>query len=266
MPLKLFYNGPAVLYGERWGNPDALKKYRFLQNEKKSDWRYDPSQAWRFPELQQEKKRGFRLNFSQRQKIISSAKFGYDNKENKILFLTATFRAGEFDFKDDPLSHPNTVIVKWLDNLRHNYGAKGYAWTKELTEKNTPHYHILIDLPFNDIRELNKSFCKARGYYSANAVRHDKKNGLVVKSWNRAAGYAAKYITKCKDKIFSKRCYSIADKWQVPALVLRDPSEIKTVLNHSIANRSGKYSVKTDFAEIFTVNPDYVKEIFQSLG
>lgn len=249
------------MYGSRTGNPEALSRYRMLEIRK--EWeRINLRGLWHEAGEEQRK---FKLGFDQRNKIISAAKFGFDCKENNILFLTATFQEGEFESKDDPRKHPNTVLVKWLDNLRHNYDAGGYAWTKELTEKKTPHYHILIEMPYQKIKALNDSFCKARGYYSPNAVRHDPKNGLVVKSWEKSAGYAAKYISKCKDVIYFNRCYAIANKWAVPAVRFQKASEIDYILRNSVPVSSKFHSIKTDFAEIFKINPGFTKELFQSV-
>lgn len=78
--------------------------------------------------------------------------------------------------------------------MRKNYNLNSYAWTLELTQKGQFHYHYIVDMPFTKVKKVNDAWCKARGYYSANAVRTMR----AVYKAKSAAMYAAKYLSKAK--------------------------------------------------------------------
>ena len=140
-------------------------------------------------------------------KIVSSAVNLYRNKINKIVFLTLTF-PGYITEKD-----ANICFSKFMDNLRTNYYVENYIAVKEFTEAGVPHYHLLADYPFIDIRRLNSAWCNTFPINlpgSKNAVRLPKNHKSIVKDLHRVVKYICKYITKSQDFNYSERCHFIS--------------------------------------------------------
>ncbi len=139
--------------------------------------------------------------------IVSSAVNLYRNKINNIIFLTLTF-PGKISDKD-----ANICFSKFMDNLTTNYNVENYVAVKELTENNVPHFHLLADYPFIDIRRINSAWCNTFPVDipgSKNAVRLPKNHKSVVKNLYRCIKYCCKYFTKCRSVENSTRCFFIS--------------------------------------------------------
>ncbi|MBA7533010.1 hypothetical protein ES705_25245 [subsurface metagenome] len=139
--------------------------------------------------------------------IVSSAVNLYRNKVNNIIFLTLTFPKYITD-KD-----ANICFSKFMNNLNNNYDVENYVAVKELTKKDIPHFHLLADYPFIDIRRINSAWCNTFPIDipgSKNAVRLPKNHKSVVKNLYRCIKYICKYFTKCRDIENLTRCYFIS--------------------------------------------------------
>lgn len=264
MPLKLFYNGSAVMYSEQ--SPDCLKA---LERAREAKEREAMLNSWnsltpkednvRIIMAKEEYKepRNYRIKHHNRQQLISSGIYGHENKNHEVLFLTLTYKNTCFKKATLEEKSKNGDIVKFLNNLRTNYGMKGYEWTKELTKNGTPHYHLLADLPFIDIHKLNKIWTNNAGFKSNNAVRYDPDNGLIVKNPDHAGFYVAKYISKLNSDIaFKSRCYTISNNWQAPILTINDPGQIKSILYEA------KNVHELEYTTTFNIDRDIGKQIF----
>lgn len=140
-------------------------------------------------------------------KIVSSAVNLYRCKVNNIVFLTLTF-PGNITEKD-----ANICFSKFMDNLRTNYNVENYIAVKEFTRKGVPHYHLLADYPFVDIRRINRAWCNTFPIDlpgSKNAVRLPKDHKSIVKDLYRCIKYICKYFGKSRDVEYSTRCHFIS--------------------------------------------------------
>lgn len=155
----------------------------------------------------------FGLSFKTKMKIydaahiqameLSNSGFEYHRKKTKInhVFLTPTFDENNIDSYSG--SNANDAISRFCENLKSTYGATSYLWVKEFTKHLTPHYHMLVTIPYTAIGDLNRAWSHARGDISTvrNALRtgwNKKYNRpeMRVRNFKSAVGYAAKYIAK----------------------------------------------------------------------
>lgn len=270
MPLKLHYNGLATLYPD--ASPEALK---YLERSRKKVQREQQLKDWAsldpkgdqvrkmiadLDSPKESKKRKFKLNHHSRQQIISSGCYGFEIRKHKVLFITLTYPEIMFRYSGIEGKSDNEALKKFINNLRTNYGLAGYVWVKELTKKGTPHYHMIIDIPYTPITKLNDMWAKVCGFKSKNCVRSDPKNGLVVKRPQDAGFYVAKYISKVKNGSFDKRTYAISNSWQIPTLTFTDDEQIREILRMQTEAEH-----KTEYTTIINIGYKNSKAIFDSI-
>lgn len=136
-------------------------------------------------------------------RIASSAIRQFNEKKNRLTFLTFTF--------PKPISEKdaNTCFSRFLDNFKKTYELNSYIWTKELTEAGRPHFHAICDFPFKPITEINSAWCSAMQMDSKCAVRLPE-DGAVVKDMDRLLRYICKYVSKSFKTKYEARCYGIS--------------------------------------------------------
>ena len=150
-------------------------------------------------------RKGYRIIKSTRRNLVSSAFLLFIKKQHNIVFLTLTFPD-----RVPKKTKINPMLNRFLTNMKKNYGLLGYLWTREDQRNGRPHFHILADMPYQDIQKINTAWCEACRMYSKNAVRLPKENKAILKSIEKTAKYVTKYITKDQNKYYSERCYSIS--------------------------------------------------------
>ncbi len=149
----------------------------------------------------------YRIDSARYRKIVSSSINLYRNKVNKIVFLTLTFPGSIDEFE------ANKCFSKFIDNLKATYGLKNYIAVKEFTLNGVPHYHVLADFPFFDIRRINGAWCNTFPINipgSRNAVRLPKNHKSIVKDLHRCVKYLCKYFVKSRDLEYLSRCSFIS--------------------------------------------------------
>lgn len=138
--------------------------------------------------------RVYRLQFKHKMKIQDAAVYqNYHALDYGHLqhFLTFTLNANE------PFDQSNKPLIRVLDNLQKNYELQSYIWVREVTKKYTPHWHVLLEMPYIDYMVINDAWCKARKQsYSNNAVGKDKRKSAIVTNPLEASEYMAKYMGK----------------------------------------------------------------------
>jgi len=260
VPVKLYYNGSATLYG--FPSNKCLRALKKARERKAQKEFLNPEEylTGKFMDGSPVQARHYKLKHHNRQQIISSGIYGYDKKENNILFLTLTYPGNKFSH-NDPEKSSNEALKKFLNNLRTNYRLKGYAWVKELTKIGTPHYHILLDVPYIDIRKLNKIWANNAEIISDCCVRHDPDKGLIVESAIAAGFYVAKYISKMKSNAeFDRRVYTISNSWQVSPITIDDDNEIRMIIKNSQRTYTG------DYVTTLNIGHQLAKEIHNSIN
>lgn len=157
------------------------------------------------------KEKTYCIDWSIYRELVSSTVNLFDRKKNEVIFLTLTFPI-DIDEKT-----ANVCLSTYLDNLKKTYKLNAYVGVKELTKKNRPHFHLLCDIPYQDINRLNRSWCNSiysctsdPAAYSRNAVRlPSKKNRSVVRDIGAIVRYLAKYIGKSRG-VYAARCYFVS--------------------------------------------------------
>jgi hypothetical protein len=144
--------------------------------------------------------------------IVSSAALLRKTAKNRLIFLTVTFAC------DPDEESANKILSNFLKNLKTNYGLLEYIWTKERQKNNKIHYHILCDIRFNNIVDLQKSFNRTvkninpNFNVSSNSLRLPP-GGRSVCNNNDAKNiikYMAKYISKERFTTYKQPCFAIS--------------------------------------------------------
>ena len=146
-------------------------------------------------------KRQYRIKSKQRNKIYDAITYqNWDASRSNDLhhcFITLTFA------RDRIPENPNQCVSTFFDKMVKR-GCKNYVWVREIgTKGHLVHYHatyVAPRLPINTKKgwSINRCWCESRGYYSGNAVRTERRSGLVVKDVVRARQYVAKYMSKAE--------------------------------------------------------------------
>jgi hypothetical protein len=191
------------------------------------------------------KEKKYSIDYATYRSIASSAVNLWAIKSNNIVFFTLTF-----PFQPSE-SQANICLSKFMDNLKLNYGLKNYIATKERGEKGGRlHYHCLFDLPYRDIKSLNKAWCATFKEFSPfvpNAVcLPDRRNGgAVIRSLERCVRYICKYVSKSINKTFRARCVFISRE------IITKPRELEP----------DEVNILQDSIENFEIHKDYYKVI-----
>jgi len=143
--------------------------------------------------------------------IASSAVNLWKKRKNKVTFFTLTFPFNPTE------KQANECFVKFIDNLKKNYGLNNYIATKERGEKGEKHlhFHCVFDFPYHGIAKINKAWCNTFSAYcgfSPRAVIIPKRSngGAVIKSLERCVKYICKYVSKMINVKFEQRCLFIS--------------------------------------------------------
>lgn len=146
-------------------------------------------------------KRQYRIKTKQRNKIYDAITYQnwYASRERDLhhCFITLTFA------RERVPENPNQCVSDFFDKMGKK-GCENYVWVREIgTKGHLVHYHatyVAPRLPINTKKgwSINRCWCESRGYYSGNAVRTERKSGLVVKDVVRARQYVAKYMSKAE--------------------------------------------------------------------
>lgn len=135
------------------------------------------------------------INSSAKRKFTSRCAYMHRNRKNRLKTFILTYKKREWNTDQERIEivkQSKKDINTFLTHLRKKFNCSSYAYTIEATKKKEVHFHFIVDMPFTDIKELNNTWCKIRGEYSNNAVRHLR----AVKNQGRAVQYAAKYLSK----------------------------------------------------------------------
>jgi len=218
--------------------------------------------------LRSTERRGFSIDGDVQKLIVSSAlKAAYIEPEPNfnLCFGTFTYDANRFN------PYYNDSISGFFKDLKRNHLCTGYMWTKELTKRNTIHYHAIFELrTYQGITtELNDIWSYHRGYESKNGFRTDPEKGLILKDPVGAAVYASKYASKSMGTKYPTPVYNISANWRTEPIVLdteRRP-EIVDFLDKSIVplhKSTQSTHFYTDYADIFKIDRKSARILFDS--
>jgi hypothetical protein len=213
-------------------------------------------------------RRGFSIDGNAQKLIVSSAlRAAYIEPEKNfsLCFGTFTFDSNKFN------PYYNDSISDFFKDLKRNHLCTGFIWTKELTKKQTIHYHSIFEIrTYKGIAiELNDLWNKHRGYESKNGFRTDPDKGLILKDPIGAAVYASKYASKSMGIKYPTPVYSISDNWRTEPIVLdteRKP-EIVEYLNKNIVplhRNTQNTHYYTEYTDSFKINRESARILFDS--
>lgn len=204
----------------------------------------------------------FTMNFKSRMKIFDAAYHQHTklkSKEFNHCFLTPTFDLNDYD----SWSNGNEAIKRFTDNLRQTYGASSYVWVREFTKQLVPHYHMLVTMPYANIKDLNRSWSIARGDVDVvpNALRTgwDKKaqrSRMKVSSWAAAISYCAKYIAKGQ----SGDVTQLSNKCNLATRHTWESKSGHTVKCYGMSNNVNFSAKKIDLPFFFQMHPEARKK------
>lgn len=198
------------------------------------------------------KQKFYTIDAAAYRKVASSAVNLWAAKRHNITFFTLTFPflANE--------SEANICFSKFVENLKQNYGLKNYIATKERGEiGNRLHFHCLFDLPFRDIRRLNKAWCntfKNIAPFSPNAVSlPDRKHGgAVVRTQERCVKYLCKYLSKSKNQQFEKPCLFISRQ------ILSKPQRINADIVNMLEDTFESFYYEKEYFKVICLKNAYL--------
>jgi hypothetical protein len=143
-----------------------------------------------------QKQKHYYLNPGIRREIRCAALRQYQMRKHKILFCTLTFPEKIEE------SIANECFSKFVENLKLNYKLNSYVAVREHQNKQGGyhlHYHCLMDIPFQNFKELNKAWCNTFRLYarfSPNAFTTGRnKFALDIR---QVSAYISKYLAKCE--------------------------------------------------------------------
>ena len=149
-----------------------------------------------------------------------------DHEENARNFVMSrkmanTFRSRALNLYDRSKHKPSTHVLtyplslecepwkdlnRYLSNLRKNYDLNAYCSALEITKNNQYHFHLILDMPFIDARDLNKAWNRAARFpeFSKNAVTGVQ----LIKSEIAVLSYCSNYLSKKQSKEHTLRKFS----------------------------------------------------------
>lgn len=188
--------------------------------------------------------------------IISAAKKMADNKDAELILLTGTF---PFEPAEREASK---IWTNFISNLKKTYKLNSYVWTKERQDNGRIHYHLLCDIKFNSIKDMQQTYnicitnvCPGVTV-SNNSLRLPDRSkwGGVINNSEAVASYIAKYVSKSSNNIntwYFRRCYQIS-QGLFPLKVDLDYIEFIDILRNN-KNIVKKY--RTDYASAYFIRP-----------
>jgi len=162
---------------------------------------YDKSQQ---NSVKGNKEKTYYLTSATRRKIQCAAINAYNNRKNKLTFVTLTQNKS----KDE--RETNKWLSKLLDNLEKNYSLNSYIVILELQKNGQPHYHCLFDMPFTLWGDINSAWSNSSGYIEEvkNLVRA-RKGFATVDGTDSIVRYITKYMGK-ETAVYRARNYFIS--------------------------------------------------------
>lgn len=202
------------------------------------------------------KKKTFKINYSQYRKLSSAAHYLVKTSRHKVLFITLTFppfkkkhKLTKSIFENEIL---NTYFSRFMENLRKHYDCKGYVAVREHGENNSfrTHYHVAISLPFIPYWKLNNIWTATIAdicHFSKNAVT-SKKESRYIKDVLGAVRYLCKYFSKSKGQISESRMIFISNNLGVIPVAYRQSldkllEDVRSVTYFKTSDWSGTYRI-----------------------
>ena len=204
----------------------------------------------------QEKKYSFKPSI--RRKIYDTAINGLIQtklKKSNLYFITLTYRESK---KHTASNSHISELLEYLDKKESPYKRGGFMWVKEMTKKETPHFHLLIDLKFrfeySDKAKKKKAYLDVKNrfnYQKALGVAFEKlserwevirkdiskdhrSNGLDVERIHKATGiiyYLTKYLTKEKLIDSKSKVWARSHDWIITKQVIECDDTIEYFVN-----------------------------------
>ena len=228
----------------------------------------------------QEKKFGFKPQI--RQQIYDTAINGLIQtkiKKSNLYFITLTYRESK---KHTASNKHISEFLEYLHKKESPYQRGGFLWVKELTKKETPHFHLVIDLKFKfeysekaKKKEAYQDILGRFNYQQALGVEYEnlserwevirkdvskdhRSNGLDISKVDKATGvifYLTKYLTKEKLIDSKSKVWARSHDWIISKQVIECDDTINYYYNK--ARNISKNANKTEnrfYKTLYTVH------------
>lgn len=141
-------------------------------------------------------------------------------------FLTLTYRADPDISPQLALDRLNDAWRKLWKRWKREYGAacKGYVKIVELQRNGTPHLHLALRAPFIPQAHISAAWAELTGSPIVD-IR-------VVKTKSGIARYLAKYLTKARERVASRRRWSQSKQF-LPQQEKRNPEPDDAPVSYS---------------------------------
>jgi len=196
--------------------------------------------------LRKRSKYTYFVNYDTYRKLAGAAVNMFRKKKNEVIFITYTTK--------EVIKHEkiNQIFSNHIKNLKENYGLSSYLWVAERQKRGAIHYHCLFDIPFVDVRDINRSFgnslANAGFLPSVNSVQIAKGWGAIVKNPDYAIRYFCKYATKVRGKPYNAKIYNYSHN------ITPKTIEITFEEYESLVGKYGKKRYDFQYSSVITGN------------
>jgi len=215
------------------------------------------------------KERKYTVRKHKRQLRCAASLQAYNNKDVRFVTLTISNRN---KYHND-IHTINKVLVRWLKNMKQNYGLINYVGVAETQQNGSIHYHFLVRFSNKKIDYLRITNAWNEAIYHVTGIEHKHLNsvrfGTVTKAGNRihfvnntlhAIKYITKYISKSKSEYDSKVVFISLDLRDIKR-TLTDTDLYETLLS----NRVGAVFI-SDWFVSFGIDVDVAIEVINSFN
>jgi len=171
----------------------------------------------------------------QKRQIANAVEWIRLNANHKPLVFTLTVPV-ESDYKTQ-----NSNVSSYFENFKKCYGCENYVWVREYQTCGRPHYHIIADCPFFDVKKVNSYWSGLWGSEAPNSLRLNRiQNRFVSTQSQRLCWYLCKYLGKSlgqEEKGLRVRKFAISKEANVN-------SQPVTVFANEISEKLNGYDIR----------------------
>lgn len=197
----------------------------------------------RCPKAEQLRQRGkikksYKIDNSTCRKIASAGQYLMRTNKNKCIFFTLTFPPFKRKASHNEI---NQRFSRFMENIRKNYGCKGYVAVRELGgQRGRIHFHVICAMPFIPFSTLNNAWLAALRDIcrpSPNALQTEKNRSVIYDAAG-ALRYICKYFSKVYGQESATRIVFISNN------ILSTPVEVVTQDGEIIRRRQSNLTRK----------------------
>lgn len=187
-------------------------------------------------------KKTFRVSPKIRRDALNKSVALVEKQKTYIHFLCLTFPFMPTD------KEANNYFSMFMENLKKNYNAKSYIATKEYQNNGRPHFHLLVEMPYQKYTVLNKAWnmtYRKKNIFSNNALTTRKGFNTIRKNPIKAIRYITKYMGKDIETVSENRVYFTSHDLKNEKLEIN-----YKILQELIKKHGVFFEMKNDFCRV----------------